>query len=181
MTIILSSQTKTFHTKIMKHTKIRSSCFETNSSSTHAYTVYTGGNLKANFKPIITEAPIVVPSGLSSCDTWQSKLASLVGYLVLQKREDEIDNIQDIFFRFSGKEPTFDLTRIKESINHPKWPLDLEGFFEEFSPRGPYGDEYGNTPEELEKFLNRILLTEESILGFVCANGWIEENEYYDG
>lgn len=165
----------------MKHTKIRSGTFETNSSSTHAYTIYTGKTGEATFKPIIKEAPITVSSGFTTTDEWMPKLSSLVGYLYLQKREDEIAKIQDIFFRFTGTEPSFDFTRIKESVEHPKWPLDLEGFFEGFSPSGPYGDEYGNTPEELEQFFNKILLSEEDILGFVCSTGWIEVNEYYDG
>lgn len=161
-----------------KHIKIRTSTFETNSSSTHAYTVWTGKQGKATFRPIITETIKVEPVWYAT-DDWKTKLSALVAYLYIQNRKDEIANIQDIFLRFTGTEPSFDFSKVQESLDDPKYPFELEWLFEEFSPN--YDGNYGNEPKELIEFLDRILLTEEDILAFVCSNGWIETNEYYDG
>lgn len=163
----------------MKHRQVRQSTWETNSSSTHAYTLYFPERVSVEFKPIPDGNPIFVSSGWYTGTSWRSKAGYVAAYLYIKDRLDDIRKLEELLTNFCGGEVKFDLTKLVEYVD--KYPKDknVEDMFDSFTLRNY--DQYGSSPENLEKTFERILATNDNTLAFICSSQGIEINEYYDG
>lgn len=153
----------------MKHKQIRQNVYETNSSSTCAYTLSFYSSKQPNHKPIIS-GPIKVGNWANTYEDWTTKLQMLAGYLTITKQP--LDFLISTVEKFSGDKLEFVIDdKLKDS--------SLEDYFDSFSYRHDY--DYGNTVEDIESIMTEVLSSEENILKFLFVNGQIDVNEYYDG
>jgi len=164
----------------MKHKQVRQGTYETNSSSTHAYTINTyRKSVKAEYKPIV-DGPIVISPDAGEGDHWTTRVSWLVGYLYLSNRKDEVGIVAKSLSDFVGESVGFSMDKFIEHVE--KYDTTVEDYFEIFNDEGEHGERgYGNNLKELIVFFDGVMESPESIRNFICSSGWVEVNEYYDG
>ena len=165
-----------------KHTQIRPGIFESNSSSTHAYTLtFTEGRLPS-YKPIVS-GPIRVCNGALTDGRWIDNISLLAGYLYI-KGGDRLKWLETVLGDFCEKKVEFDFSDFK-SAYYLDWSKELEldekleAYFENFSLGNYVG--YGNDYKECVELVEKILSSKENVISFVSNSNWIEVDAYYDG
>jgi hypothetical protein len=172
----------------MKTTQIRQNCFETNSSSTHAFTLYVPSNVEISYKPYSETGKIIIPLGnIGGDDTFMDKMIMLGRYLQIQKKFDDLHVIEKVVSEFSGIDVKYDTEYFSPTLRYNGEEYSdedhaIEDQFYTFLSGDRYG--YGNgSVSNIREILDGILSSgsDKSILEFVCSFGWISCDTYYDG
>lgn len=157
---------------------IRENTFETNSSSTHAYSVSVpaGG---AGYKPIVS-GPVNLKQGnywYGDGQSWSSRIQLMYQYLGVTGRLGEFDAISEAISTFIGQ------------------PLVVESE-NKFADIGDYADLKEYVRDEFYKFCNEdysdgvegFISSMNAIVGdvnkavaFAFTEGIVDQHEYYDG
>ena len=145
---------------------IRQNTFETNSSSTHAFTIQIDkcGN-GPEFKPItdVDSIQINVTNYYSSVDNWRDRLSLVIAYC--KYKNYGITNIIEKVEEFLGKKlvikyETEDINRYSFCYFADRWDRSYSCF---------------------EECMVTIVNDDKCLLGFVFSESTITSEEYYDG
>lgn len=160
-----------------KYKQVRQGVFESNSSSTNAFTLSFDIRRIPDMKPII-RGPIWVYPGASTSDSWAEKLGLLAGYMRITNKD--LNDLVNVVKDFCGDTVEFNFEKFNEYNDGKYGPITISDYFEDFSEQGCDG-EYGNSEEDIIDQMEDILSTPEKTLSFLFSYGHIIENEYYDG
>ena len=159
----------------MKHKQIRNGVFESNSSSTHAFSIMVSTTALPQFIPII-RGPILVPVDAREDETWENKLTLLCGYLWLDKRHEDIVKIVNTLTEFCGSPIELDFSELQK-YQEGKWPhesaVDYLSTFQ--------GGEDADDEETLKGKIEKIISSETALLAFVCRSNTYDLWCGYDG
>lgn len=160
----------------MKHIQIRQGSFETNSSSSHAFTLCFPSGGQPDSRPII-RGPISVGTCAGTDDGWQTKVEMLAAYLYISDRKDEIPRLEKIISDFAGGDIPlkFDFTNW-EKVILKYGEMGIGEYFETYTDGN---SEYGNSEEEIISNFDNILKDDNLLLVFI-NNPVIQEDTYYD-
>ena len=156
---------------------IRQNTFETNSSSTHALSLYSSklGNRDVTF--IASDDPVVVNVGgwlpFIINDSITEKIKFVVSYLFNTNQTDKLQEFQDAFNAFSPR-------KLEIVFNAKYEPCGVDSLDDYFSI---FTCEYGHDGvEDFKVYADAIVKNADTMLDFVftSANGW-ESESYYDG
>lgn len=172
---------------------IRHATFETNSSSTHAYTIHTSSGRKPDMTPIIETDEIEIQLHSSEPNGWTSKVGFLLEYAkeindaaAFKRIIDAVEKFADV--KVKAWESVYDKT-VKNYIKAVITPKTIDGDvlsdegIEEMINDGDYS--CWNNSDYSDNFAENMrsnISSEENIVAY-CFNSAVsyDTHEYYDG
>ena len=156
---------------------IRYNTFETNSSSTHAYTLNIP--VKPSYKPIVESNKIDINVNHNDCENWAGRIGLLAHYLILSNCESQLKDLTAVIEEFAGFTVTFlnpEPDAVKSIIDEDLLSDYISDNFYE------YTNDYGHgSVESFMETLDKILSTAGNTIAFIFSENSYNTETYIDG
>jgi len=164
-----------------KHKTVRMGQFESNSSSTSAYSVYLPKKTDIpEFKPYIKSDKLEIPyRPYSDTQSWIDRVQFLTGFLSITGRVNEIPTFMEKISKFA--EISITMINVKDdSFKGESSYEDLNEYLDD--SYYSFCNEYGHdSVEDFKDTMNTLLADDDLVLAFVFSSNFISEQSWYNG
>lgn len=159
---------------------IRQNTFETNSSSTHAYTINVMANDKPTFKPLIYVDKYTVTNSYDESDSWNGRATLCIRYGYITTGQPTVNNILEWLAEFLGVPVTLD-ERVLKSSKECGAPVDDDEALHDYMRDEFYSWCRDGGTEDFISDMNKITSDKNLFLSFVFSESSVSTETYYDG